>query len=93
MNHKIGSFTMRIKYEPPELTWAERKIFKMETINGKRLKVWLREGEENPPEPPKYEIIFEVDENGILTVTAQHIATKESVNIRITSDELNLTEL
>ena len=38
-------------------------------------------------------VCFEIDENGLLTVTAQDPVTKKSANIKITSDKLNLSEL
>ena len=37
------------------------------------------------------DVCFEIDENGLLTVTASDPVTKKSANIEITSDKLNLT--
>lgn len=38
------------------------------------------------------DVIFEIDESGLLTVTAMDPLTKKSANTKITSDKLNLTE-
>lgn len=37
------------------------------------------------------EVCFEIDESGLLTVTAKDPVTNKSANIAITSDKLNLT--
>lgn len=36
-------------------------------------------------------VIFEIDDSGLLTVTAVDPVTKKSANIKITSDKLNLS--
>jgi len=38
------------------------------------------------------EVTFEIDESGLLTVTAKDPLTNKSANIKITSDKLNLTQ-
>ena len=37
------------------------------------------------------DVCFEIDDSGLLTVTASDPVTKKSANIAITSDKLNLT--
>ena len=38
------------------------------------------------------DICFEIDDSGLLTVTARDPVTKKSANVKVTSDKLNLTD-
>lgn len=38
------------------------------------------------------DVCFEIDDSGLLTVTAKDPVTNKSANIKITSDKLNLTD-
>ena len=38
------------------------------------------------------DICFEIDDSGLLTVTARDPITKKSANVKVTSDKLNLTD-
>ena len=38
------------------------------------------------------DVCFEIDESGLLTVTAKDPVTNKSANVSITSDKLNLTD-